>query len=55
MHPGYVFRRAEAYGIALCALNDAVSDSSTATSDATLTAVLLLSSYEVNSLCLSVW
>ncbi|RAL03714.1 uncharacterized protein BO80DRAFT_400779 [Aspergillus ibericus CBS 121593] len=41
------YRAREAYSIALCATNSALRDPTTATSDATLGAVLLLSLYEL--------
>lgn len=38
---------AESYGMALCATNDALRDPALATTDSTLTAVMMLSTYEV--------
>jgi hypothetical protein len=38
---------AESYGMALCATNDALRDPSLATTDSTLVAVMMLSTYEV--------
>lgn len=38
---------AESYGMALCAVNNALRDPALATTDSTLTAVMMLSTYEV--------